>query len=89
MGHQRRLAGPSTSIWRCLDDAAFGVATPVTPRVISPVDPAARWTATNKRPAFFAYATNYLIDLEHAVIADVEASTAVRLAELTAARTMI
>ncbi|WP_313454756.1 IS1182 family transposase [Brevundimonas sp.] len=72
-----------------LDDAAFGGATPVTPKFISPVDPAARWTAANKGPAFFAYAANYLIDLEHAVIVDVEASTAVRPAELTAARTMI
>ena len=72
-----------------LDDAAFGGATPVTPKFISPVDPAARWTAANKGPAFFAYATNYLIDLKHAVIVDVEASTAVRPAELTAARTMI
>lgn len=72
-----------------LDDAAFGAATPVTPKFISPVDPAARWTGANKGPAFFAYAANYLIDLEHAVIVDVEASTAVRPAELTAARTMI
>ena len=72
-----------------LDDAAFGGATPVTPKFISPVDPTARWTAANKGPAFFAYATNYLIDLKHAVIVDVEASTAVRPAELTAARTMI
>jgi len=72
-----------------LDDAAFGGATPVTPKFISPVDPAARWTAANKGPAFFAHATNYLIDLKHAVIVDVEASTAVRPAELTAARTMI
>lgn len=72
-----------------LDDAAFGAATPVTPKFISPVDPAARWTAATKGPAFFAYATNYLIDLKHAVIVDVEASTAVRPAELTAARTMI
>jgi transposase len=72
-----------------LDDAAFGAATPVTPKFISPVDPAARWTGANKGPAFFAYATNYLIDLDHAVIVDVEASTAVRPAEVTAARTMI
>lgn len=72
-----------------LDDAAFGAATPVTPKFISPVDPAARWTGANKGPAFFAYATNYLIDLDHAVIVDVEASTAVRQAEVTAARTMI
>ncbi|HEY4029411.1 MAG TPA: IS1182 family transposase [Caulobacteraceae bacterium] len=72
-----------------LDDAAFGGATPVTPKFISPADPASRWTGANKGLAFFAYCTNYLIDLDHAVIVDVEASTAVRQAEVTAARTMI
>lgn len=72
-----------------LDDAAFGGATPVTPKFISTADPASRWTGANKGLAFFAYATNYLIDLDHAVIVDVEASTAVRQAEVTAARTMI
>jgi hypothetical protein len=39
--------------------------------------------------AFFVYSTNYLIDLKHAVIMDVKASTAVRQAEVTAARMMI
>ena len=34
-------------------------------------------------------ADNYLIDLKHAVIMDVEAATAVRQAEVTAAKTMI
>ncbi len=72
-----------------LDDAAFGAATQVTPKFISPADPASRWTGANKGAAFFAYATNYLIDLDHAVIVDVEASTAVRTAEVTAACTMI
>jgi hypothetical protein len=72
-----------------LDDAAFGAATPVTPKFISPADPASRWTGANKGLAFFAYATNYLIDLDHAVIVDVEPSTAVRTAEVAAARTMI
>jgi transposase len=72
-----------------LDDAAFGAATPVTPKFISPADPASRWTGANKGLAFFAYCTNYLIDLDHAVIVDVEPSTAVRPAELTAARIMI
>ena len=38
-----------------LDDAAFGAATPVTPKFISPADPAARWTAANGGLAFFAY----------------------------------
>jgi transposase len=72
-----------------LDDAAFGGATPIEPKFVSPTDPAARWTAASGGPAFYAYADNYLIDLKHAVILDVEATTAVRQAEVTAAKTMI
>jgi Transposase DDE domain len=72
-----------------LDDAAFGAATPVVPKFISPADPAARWTGANGGLAFFAYCTNYLIDLDHAIIVDVEATTAVRQAEVTAQRRMI
>jgi transposase len=72
-----------------LDDAAFGAATEVTPKFISPADPAARWTGAHGGQAFFAYSASYLIDLEHAIIVDVEASTAVRQAEVTAAKTMI
>jgi hypothetical protein len=44
-----------------LDDAAFGAATEVTPKFISPADPAARWTGAHGGQAFFAYATNYLL----------------------------
>ena len=72
-----------------LDDAAFGSATPAAPKAISPVDPAARWAAQRGGPAEYCYATNYLIDVEHGVIVDVEATTAVRQAEVTAARRMI
>jgi len=39
--------------------------------------------------AFFAYADNYLIDLKVGVIMDVEASRAIRQAEVGAAKTMI
>lgn len=72
-----------------LDEAAFGAATPVTPKFISAADPASRWTGANGGLAFFAYCTNYLIDLKHAVIMDVEATTAVRQAEVTAQRVML
>lgn len=72
-----------------LDDAAFGAATEVTPKFISPADPAARWTGAHGGQAFFAYSTNYLIDVEHAVIVDVEATTAIRQAEVLAAKRMI
>jgi transposase len=96
---QRGVTGPGaldptsnravTEYLAVLDDAAFGGATPVEPKFISPTDPAARWTAARGGPAVYAYADNYLIDLKHAVIMDVEATTAVRQAEVTAAKTMI
>jgi transposase len=72
-----------------LDEAAFGAATPVPPKFISPADPAARWTGAHGGQAFFAYTANYLIDLDHAIIVDVEATTAIRQAEVTAAKRMI
>ena len=72
-----------------LDDAAFGAASDVVPKFVSPCDPASQWTGAHKGPAFFAYADNYLIDTKHTVIVDVEASRAIRPAEVGAARTMI
>jgi transposase len=72
-----------------LDDAAFGAATDVVPKFISPSDPAARWTGAHGGQAFFAYSTNYLIDVDNAIIIDVEATTAIRQAEVLAAKRMI
>ena len=72
-----------------LDDAAFGAATEVMPKFISPADPAARWTGAHGGQAFFAYSTNYLIDTDNAIIVDVEATTAIRQAEVLAAKRMI
>jgi IS5 family transposase len=72
-----------------LDDAAFGAATSIAPSRISPVDPASRYTSAHGGQAQFCYATNYLIDVKNAVIVDIEASTAVRQAEVTAAKRMI
>ena len=72
-----------------LNDAAFGAATDVTPKFVSPADPAARWTGAHGGQAFFAYSTNYLIDTDNAIIVDVEATTAIRQAEVLAAKRMI
>jgi transposase len=72
-----------------LDDPAYGTASPVTPKFISPSDPAAQWTGALRNAAFFAYADNYLIDVKFGVIMDVEASRAIRQAEVGAAQTMI
>ena len=72
-----------------LDDAAFGAASDVLPKFVSPSDPAAQWTGAMRGPAFFAYANNYLIDVKFGIIVDVEASRAIRQAEVGAAKTMI
>ncbi len=72
-----------------LDDAAFGAASPTKPKFVSPSDPAAQWTGALRGPAFFAYATNYLIDTDHSIIVDVEGTRAIRQAEVGAAKTMI
>src|SRR2546422_7508863 len=72
-----------------LDDAAFGAASEVRPKFISPSDPAAQWTGAMRGPAFFAYADNYLVDVKCGVIMDVEATRAIRQAEVGAAKTMI
>jgi hypothetical protein len=72
-----------------LDDAAFGAASEVTPKFVSPSDPAAQWTGARRGPAFFAYADNYLIDVKFGIIMDVEASRAIRQAEVGAAKAMI
>ena len=72
-----------------LDDTAWGAASEVVPKFVSPSDPAAQWTGAHKGPAFFAYSDNYLIDVKFGVIIDVEASRSIRQAEVGAAKTML
>jgi transposase len=72
-----------------LDDPAYGAASDVTPKFVSPSDPAAQWTGALRNAAFFAYANNYLIDVKFGIIMDVEASRAIRQAEVGASQTMI
>src|SRR5437588_1357781 len=72
-----------------LDDAAFEAASDVRPKFVSPSDPAAQWTGAMRGPAFFAYSDNYLIDVKFGIIMDVEATRAIRQAEVGAAKTMI
>ncbi len=72
-----------------LDDAAFGAASAKEPKFVSASDPAAQWTGAQRGPAFFAYSDNYLVDVKNGIIMDVEASRAIRQAEVRAARTMI
>ena len=72
-GHQKTTQAERTEEYlQTLDDAAFGSATPVPPKYISPVDPAARWSAADRGKAHFIYSTNYLVDLDNGIIVDVE-----------------
>jgi hypothetical protein len=59
------------------------------PKHISLTDPAARWTAAPGCPAYFAYSTNYLVDVHAGVIVDVEATAANRTEETEATQKMI
>ena len=72
-----------------LDDAAFGAASPSQPKFVAKSDPAAQWTRAEESRPYFAYATNYLIDTENSVIMDVEATRAIRQAEVGASQTML
>jgi transposase len=72
-----------------LDDPAWGAASDVVPKFVAPADPAAQWTGALRSAAFFAYADNYLIDVKFGVIMDVQASRAIRQAEVGASQTMI
>lgn len=65
------------------------VAPAATPRVVSLSDPQARYTAAPGGPAFFAYSTNYLIDLDAGIIMDVEATQAHRTQEVESTKTMV
>jgi transposase len=59
------------------------------PKVISPTDPCSAWTAKANKRVQFGYGLNYMIDVEHAVIIDVEATPARTYDEVAATRTMI
>src|SRR5258707_14566239 len=47
-----------------LDDTAWGAASDVVTKFVSPSDPAAQWTGAHQGPAFFPHSDNYLIHLK-------------------------
>jgi len=59
------------------------------PKVISPSDPCSAWTAKANKRVQFGYGLNYLIDIENAVIVDVEATPARTYDEVEATKTML
>ena len=87
--HWKRNENSSRAVREYLD--ALEVANPpeVSPKSVSLTDPAARYTAAPGGPAFYAYSTNYLVDVDAGIIVDVEATPAFRTDEVNATRTMI
>ena len=59
------------------------------PRFVSSTDPAAHWTGAHGGRVVFAYPTSYQIDAEHAVTFEVEATNAIRQAEVLIAKRTI
>ncbi len=59
------------------------------PKVISPSDPCSAWTAKANKRVQFGYGLNYLIDIENAVIIDVEPTPARTYDEVASTKTML
>jgi transposase len=59
------------------------------PKVISPSDPQSAWTAKANKRVQFGYGLNYLIDIENAVIVDVEPTPARTYDEVEATKKML
>lgn len=59
------------------------------PKALSPIDPTAAWTARGRNKVMFGYSLNYLIDMENAVIVDVEATPTRISKEVEATETML
>src|ERR1700742_1478417 len=92
------LAGIEAEAHAQEDGASGGVGsdgTPTTtpdrkpPKVISPSDPSSAWTAKTNKRVQFGYGLNYFIDVEHAIIVDVEATPARTYDEVASTKTMI
>ena len=72
-----------------LDEAAEPDPNRKAPKVISPSDPSSAWTAKANKRVQFGYGLNYLIDIDNAVIVDVEATPARTYDEVAATKTML
>lgn len=59
------------------------------PKVISPSDPCSAWIAKANKRVQFGYGLNYLIDIENAVIIDVEPTPARTYDEVESTKTML
>jgi len=86
---KQRAQRPIAEYLTALDGESAPTTAQRKPKALSPTDPTAAWTTRGRHKVMFGYSVNYLIDLEHAVIVDVEATPTRISKEVDATQTMI
>jgi transposase len=86
---EQRARRPVSEYLVALEDENPPVNPNQKPKAMSPTDPSAAWTTRGRNKVMFGYSLNYLIDLENAVIVDVEATPTRISKEVDATETMI
>ena len=86
---EQRARRPVSEYLVALEDENPPVNPKQKPKAMSPTDPSAAWTTRGRNKVMFGYSLNYLIDLENAVIVDVEATPTRISKEVDATETMI
>ena len=85
----QRTSRPVREYLAALDGGKAASSPERKPKAMSPTDPTAAWTTRGRNKVMFGYSLNYLIDMENAVIVDVEATPTRISKEVDAAEIMI
>ena len=86
---KERARRPVQEYLSALESAAPPTNPARAPKALSPMDPAAAWTTRGRHKVMFGYSLNYLVDLENAVVLDVEATPTRVSKEVDATEAMI
>ncbi len=86
---EQQAQRPVREYLKALDSAHSPTNPERKPKALSPTDPTAAWTARGRNKVMFGYSLNYLIDMENAVVVDVEATPTRISKEVEATETMI
>jgi transposase len=85
----QRVSRPTSEYLAALESENPPINPKQKPKAMSPSDPCAAWTTRGRHKVMFGYSLNYLIDMENAVILDVEATPTRISKEVDATETMI
>ena len=86
---KERARGPIREYLTALESENPPINPKQKPKAMSPSDPCAAWTTRGRHKVMFGYSLNYLIDMEAAVILDVEATPTRISKEVDATETMV